>query len=291
MPDGTPANPAARLLDTYSRLDRQRAEVALQTSLAAVFGVPEDDLTSIYDELAVIGDLVKSVRVQVEAADELDPEVALEHFGEVEAAFATFRNLGQATQAFSQTMQQTGWHTLKICNAILRKTAPERTIPEQQLGDLIDNVAAVAEQVRHTADLPDADKNVVLEHLSRIDRVLRNIWLHGTDGLQDALDLMASNVVRKPNLLARLSNSDTFDGLFKLVTMLDIAIRLATGPAALPAGQPGTPPPPPPPAHVVQVLAEHAGRPLPELPPPATQTHSDDEVVEAEFIDDEAAAT
>jgi hypothetical protein len=280
-------NAAGRLRQVFARIDGAGASQALSVTIGEIFGLSDEDLAGRLRKVAEIVDLVSLVRAQVQAADELDPGVLLQHYGEIENAIRTFSNLDQVTQQFQQRIQGTGWHTLDICASLLQKRAREPQLQDGRAADLLAQVREVIEQVRNADDLSSEDKRTILHHLLAVEDALQNIWLLGVDGLQDAVDRMGSALTRRPNLLARLGESTTVEGFFRVVAAVDLALRLATGPLALPAAD-HTPPPKP--SHTVTVLAEEFGYQIPEAP--TLSAHSDEEeVVEAEIIDDDPGAT
>jgi hypothetical protein len=273
-PDGEEIadNAAGRLLAILKRVHQANSSTLLGGAWASAFLLDAADLPALLRVIADVGDLVREVRGTIESLEDVTPEVILRHYGQIEQAYNISRNLEHSTGTFKQALQDTGWQCLEICDDLLSRRAPEPTIAETTVADLLKNTRGLLRQVLQSKDLPVDVKLEVHRDLVRIAYVLEQYWMFGTVRVAEELDAIASRLRRRPGLLTRIGESKSAEGFFRILVTLEAAIQLATGARALTAGHDEQPPARPP--SPVVILAEEIGLSPTSLAlePPADET-------------------
>ncbi len=275
-------NPAGRLAQVLERaraLPRQDESAAKGWS--EVFGLeyPKDfgDLLTHGAELVA---LASATRRRVEAFEDEDPEVLLEHFDEVERTLSNFQAVvSMAMQQFLDPLKPTGAHSLKLCSSLLHRRSPEPVLSEEVAADLLARVHVLISEVLAVDDLDRETKAWIVERLSEVERALRDVEIRGHRGVEESVDRLVGGLRRKPHLLQRLSGSKVATAVVATLTALDIALNSAANLHELMEGKSAAPSP-----VVVEIQQEtHVDVEFPLAPalPPATApgeatTHSDE---------------
>jgi hypothetical protein len=239
-------NPAGRLALALDRArTRPRQDESAAKGWSTVFGVdyPEDfgDLLTHGAELVA---LAVATRRQVEAFEDEDPEVLLEHFGEVERTLANFQSVVHMPMTqFLDPLKPTGAHSLKLCSSLLHRRSPEPVLPEEVAADLLGRVHALISEVLAADDLDRETKAWVVERLSEVERALRDVEIRGHRGVEESVDRLVGGLRRKPHLLQRLGGSTVAKAVVATVMALDIALNSAANLHELTEGDAAPPSP------------------------------------------------
>ncbi len=195
------------------------------------------------DAPAELVSLATETRRQVEAFEDEDPEVLLEHFGEVERTLANFQAVGQVPMAsFLEPLKTTGEHSLKLCSSLLHRRAPEPMLEEDVVGDLLTRVHDLISDVLAADDLDRETRAWVVERLSEVERALRDVATRGHRGVEESVDRLVGGLRRKPYLLQRLATSKVAHGVVSTVVALDLALNGAANIKQLTQGDPSPSP-------------------------------------------------
>lgn len=188
--------------------------------------------------------LAAETRRRVEAFEDEDPDVLLEHFGEVEGTLANFQAVvSMAMQQFLDQLKPTGVHSLKLCSSLLHRRSPEPVLSEEVAADLQSRVHELIREVLATEDLDRQTKAWIVERLSEVERALRDVEIRGHRGVEEAVDRLVGGLRRKPVVLQRLAGSKVAQVVIATVTALDIALNSAANLKELTEGEAAPPSP------------------------------------------------
>ncbi|MFI1029836.1 hypothetical protein [Streptomyces sp. NPDC020951] len=239
-------NPAGRLrklmLDLYAQnqtdqVQKQKPAWTAILELAEVEG-------SLAQEMAVIGAVVglpAQVRgaVQVLPVDDDRKEHLLDHLAEVEHGMGQVLNRQTLWTVFTSfapggvVPQSAAISSLSHCSYELHRHAPEATVSDEDLARITDMINDLLMAVAR-AELPDAVKQAMLNHLMTLLRAAHNVRFAGTQPLDDALFALMGAASRA-NAQEDLERVGLWDKFKNAVQTL--GTMLATGQSALQLGQ------------------------------------------------------
>jgi hypothetical protein len=239
-------NPAGRLAQALERarsLPRQDESAAKGWSTVFGLAYPED-VGELLMHAAELVALASATRRRVEAFEDEDPEVLLEHFGEVERTLSNFQTVvNLAMNQFLDPLKPTGAHSLKLCSSLLHRRSPEPVLSEDVAADLLDRVHALISEVLAADDLDRETKAWIVERLSEVERALRDVEIRGHRGVEESVDRLVGGLRRKPHLLQRLAGSKVAKAVVATVMALDVALNSAANLHELTQGEAAPPSP------------------------------------------------
>ncbi len=195
-------NPARRLHVLYTAFEKHggrhsdQNKTASRTAWAAALGLDEvADLSELLAQFGVVVGMPTVIRQRIaELPDSEDRDLLASHLTKFEHVFSTC-GLHRPVREYRKTV---GAHQMEsllhIGVALDRHGARELTIPDDDVVRLQAQVAELFDEVR-VSDLDDDLRTFVLRHLERIERALRRVQVEGVQGLREALEVFAAEVV------------------------------------------------------------------------------------------------
>ncbi|MDC0765686.1 hypothetical protein [Streptomyces sp. HD] len=239
-------NPAGRLrkllldLHTHNHTEQMQQQKPAWTAileLAEVEGSLDREMTAIS---TVVG-LPTKVRQAVQAlpVDDDRKEHLLDHLDEVERGMVhvlTRQSLNTVFTAFAPggvVPQSAAISSLSHCSYELHRHAPEPTVSDEDLARIIEMINDLMLEVAR-ADLPDAIRGAMVNHLMALLQAAYNVRFAGTQPLDDALFALmgAASRANAEEGLARVG----LWGKFKNAVQT-IGTMLSTGQSAAQLGQ------------------------------------------------------
>lgn len=262
-------NPAGRLLATIDRARGVRQEQTAREGWCEVFELahPEEEwrLPSHFGDLA---SLAMETRTLVESLHDDDPEVVLEHFGEVESLLGLTLHLSNNNMGWSLSpLKPTGTHCLKTCSSLLHRRLPEPTLDPRSVGDLRSQVSSLFEEVRRADDLDSATRRAVLDKLDEIYEALRRVETLGARPVRHAADSLIGSMLLRAGTWRAVGRSKVGVSLYALLTSLDLLFNLGANYQALTQADQGEQPSP----AIIQVWTVATGEDPPALPAPQAE--------------------
>lgn len=264
-------NPAGRLAEAFERARSVPQNESAAKGWATAFGLryPED-VGELLMRAAELLSLAAEARRRVEAFEDEDPDVLLEHFGEVEGTLANFQAVvSMAMQQFLDQLKPTGVHSLKLCSSLLHRRDAEPVLAEDVAADLLSRVHDLIREVLAADDLDRETKAWIVERLAEVERALRDLNIRGHRGVEESVDRLVGGLRRRPYLLQRLGESKVATAVVATLTALDIALNSAANLHELTQGEDAQPSP-----VVVEIQQEthvEVELPLPAALPPAKE--------------------
>ena len=264
-------NPAGRLAQAFEQARSTRQDESAAKGWCSVFGLSyPEQLGELLTNAADLLSLGSETRRRVEAFEDEDPPVLLEHFGEVERTLANFQQVaGLAMKQFLQPLQATGTHSLKLCSSLLHRRSAEPVLSEEVTADLLARVHGLISDVLAADDLDRETKAWIGDRLSEVERALRDVEIRGHRGVDESVDRLVGGLRRKPFLLDRLGGSKVATAVVATVTALDIALNSAANVKELTKGE--TAPPSPVVVEIQQETHVEVELPLPPALPPVEE--------------------
>jgi hypothetical protein len=175
---------------------------------------------------------------------------ALNGFDKVESTLRNFSQLdGVNMQVFMSSYDQVAEHCLQICSDLINANVAEPVIGTDDVEKTLEAVRAAKAEVEAAADLGGDLQAWLLDRLLEIERALLHHRVTGFAGVANSLDKAVGGLRRRPDLFARLNQSDSAQGVMSCLNLLLNVVTAATIFVA-PSNQL---PPAPPPTPVIQL--------------------------------------
>lgn len=196
-------NPARRLHAIYTAFEEkggprndQNKKVALSAWAAALDLDEKEELPELLAQFGVVVGMPTIIRQRIsELPDAEGRDLLAAHLGKFEHVFSTC-GLHRPVREYRRTV---GAHQveslLHIANALDRHGARELSLADDDVAHLLAQVSELFEEVRQQADLEPELRAFILRHLERIERALRRVQVEGVQGLREALEVLAAEVI------------------------------------------------------------------------------------------------
>lgn len=195
-------NPARRLHTLYTAFEEhggprneQNKTVARAAWASALDLDSDEDLPELLAQFGVIVGMPTVIRQRIaELPDTEDRDLLSSHLHKFEQAFSTC-GLHRPVRDYRKAVgPQQLESLLHIGSALDRHGAHELAIAADEVSRLQEQVAELFEEVRATDLDPDL-RTFVLRHLERIERALRRVQVEGVQGLREALEVLAAEII------------------------------------------------------------------------------------------------
>ena len=206
MTDYLSNNPAGRLYQILTEVTKQRNDgEPMQRVWARIFGLDENNTEEIFRAYVELLRLLKSARESVERLPDIDPDLYVKPFEQLERAF-TVSSITTNLRSFKQYLTEGTMTALQFCAHTLGKVLNETEVPKETLRKLREQVEALISEVL-SADLQYEIRVFLVERLEEIRRAIIYYRINGTRGLQRALE----TTIGASYLLVHSGNSVEFE--------------------------------------------------------------------------------
>jgi ActR/RegA family two-component response regulator len=188
-----------------------------------VFGIPHpSERTRLLEYGAEVSRLASDVKTRIVNLADEDHDIALEHFGKIEAVVEGFQVVVSVTmQQFLASYDGEARYGLKVCDSILRRRAAEPSIAADGLSELSKLVSEAIEAVLADDQLSPAAKELLVDRLSAVEEAIRRFRITGYAGVEKAVDALAGSTIRADEVRARPVVVDAISRVWR--TMLNVA--------------------------------------------------------------------
>ena len=195
-------NPARRLHALYTAFEKHggrrsdQNKTVARSAWAAALGLDEEEeLPELLAQFGVIVGMPTIVRQRIaELPNDEDRDLLASHLNKFEHVFSSC-GLHKPVREYRRSV---GAHQIEsllhIGVALDRHGARELSIADDDLARLQAQVAELFDEVRQ-GDLDPDLRAFVLRHLERIERALRRVQVEGVQGLREALEVLAAEVI------------------------------------------------------------------------------------------------
>lgn len=275
-------NPAGRLQHYLELALAQDQQAAAQEGWCGVFGLTHpDDVVVLPRYMAQLVELAQRTRDEVGLLADDDPEVALEHFHEVDRTLSHTIHMGnKKMEWFLSPLTGTGMQSLKLCSSLLHRRQPEPTLSKGDTSGLRDRVSALMEDVRGADDLEADARDAILDKLGEIYETLRDVQLRGMPAVRSAAEAMIGSLLGQRGAWARAAKSSVGTALFEFLIILDILLNLTANYETL-AG-PSEPSP-----TIIELWIEVTDQDPPALPSDGPRFELEGDVLEGEVVEED----
>jgi len=179
MADYLSNNPAGRLYQILSEVTKQRNEnEPMQRVWARIFGLEESNAEGIFRAYVELLRLLKTAREAVEQLPDIDPNLYVKPFEQLERAF-TVRSITTNLRSFKQHLTEGTMTALQFCAHALGKVSDETEVPQATLRKLREQVEALISEVL-SAELQYEIRVFLVERLEEIRRAIIYYRINGT---------------------------------------------------------------------------------------------------------------
>jgi len=258
-------NPAARLYEIFNEARAVRRDVQAHAGWAQVFELDAGALGPLMGRFADMHEMTNQTRRLIGSLEDDDPEVHLEHFGEVEKVLSQFTSLANNSMEWSLSpLQATGMHSLKLCASLLRRRMPEPVLAQDTVSELMERCYELLADVDAADDLDDDETRTFLRQQLRkmVDRLM-DVRFHGTGPVDALVSETVGALQRRPGVLRRLAQSHVGRNFAVYLATMEFALHMASFGQNLAIA--GKPEPSPAVVQIVQVIEGECGETL-ELP-------------------------
>ncbi len=198
-----PDNPARRLHKLYTSFEKHGGRgttnnptTAKDAWAAALDLKPKEELPELLAQFGVIVGLPKEIRERVKRLPEEEAtELLGRHIPKFVRVLADYGIHARVREYRSIITSHEVESLLHIAQALDRQGAHEATVDAERVEKLRAEVATLLADVLDDDNLPPELRRFVLRHLERIERALRRLQVEGIDGLREALNLLAAEVI------------------------------------------------------------------------------------------------
>lgn len=225
----------------------------------------------------------RAVEVRREAAllpDNIPADMMLEHFGQVEAVLENFTLLPSLNIAnMFGSLRDTGWHSLKMLDRVLSQQSTRPAIDPDTVREHLAELRALISDIATDETLSTDLRRYILDRLHDVERALTDALVNGSRGLEVAINGLHGAHERERDLWDRVAQTKWAPRIGAIWMALVTTLSAAGGiPALMPGGDA------PPQQQTVLVI------PFQHTPKDASPEHKDDDIVDAELVDDDDSA-
>lgn len=206
--------------------------------MAEIFDLdPESDSKILEKTAHLIGLLVK-VKRGIESAEGLNRDLYLERLPRIEEAFLSVR-LTDQWKSFDNRLDSTTMLSLKHCSDALSNLSPGVVIEEGELQEIRSDVESLIDQILENIKLNAELQEVLLSHLKIIRRAIINYKIHGSDGLQEAIETATGAIYLNRDLFEEEKDNDTVNWYWRIIVRIGTLVALVNDASQLAPGVSG----------------------------------------------------
>ena len=187
MTDYLSNNPAGRLYQILLEVQKQQNNgEPMQKVWARIFELDGQDTEEVFRAYLELLKLLKSAREAVEQLPDVDPDLYLKPFEQLERAF-TVSSVATNLQSFKQHLTEGTMTALRFCAYALSKVSNETEVSKEALRELREKVEALISEVL-SSEFQYELRIFLIERLEEIRRAIIYYRVNGTKGLRRALE-------------------------------------------------------------------------------------------------------
>ncbi|WP_214107831.1 hypothetical protein [Acrocarpospora catenulata] len=221
-------NPAGRLQAMLSDLREIGPNTPVRHAWAKVLGIRADDLPEFVRRFGLLVSLPGQIRAEVDALEDVDPDMLLRHLPDVEAALE--ESLASPNAALGNVFAKydsTALFALEACSDYLHRRRAESVISDDGLKEIVEKTRELIDYVLQS-DIPDDLKTFLLTRLREIEQAVQDIQIRGTQALVDVLERTAGALAMRPGLYERLKVQEPVWSMFAAVLSIIASIAQVT---------------------------------------------------------------
>lgn len=232
-----------------------------------------DGTIAVLRHASLLADLCTQVRTEALLLPaELHPKMLLLDFEQVETSVRYFTGMTQHTIGTQlSAIEGTGHRCLQLLDAYLSSHRPQGFLNLDTLDDLLEQVDALLAQVRDHPDLDEETRRFVQVRFREVRQALRDARVAGPRAVERATDALLGSFQREPRLWHKLGESTLAEVVGGLIVALLLSLGTQPTRDMLPPGTPER-----------VIIESHVTVNI----DPAEPEGADDEIVEAELVDD-----
>jgi len=231
-------NPAGRLWHILNEAKQKEANKRVRQVWAEIFDLdPESDSKILEKTAHLIGLLVK-VKRGIESAEGLNRDLYLERLPRIEEAFLSVR-LTDQWKSFDNRLDSTTMLSLKHCSDALSNLSPGVVIEEGELQEIRSDVESLIDQILENTKLNAELQEILLSHLEIIRRAIINYKIHGSDGLQEAIETATGAIYLNRDLFEEEKDNDTVNWYWRIIVRIGTLVALVNDASQLAPGVSG----------------------------------------------------
>lgn len=137
------------------------------------------------------------VRTLVETSANSLASVAFEHFDQVEQALSHFAALPTTRiDTMMDCIADTGWHSLKVLDAMFRSDSPEQWLNNDQQVSLLQQTRDLVDAVLKSKDLTPTERQQIVDSLRKVEDALIRSDIAGGADIERAVDGVIGTLIR-----------------------------------------------------------------------------------------------
>ena len=234
-----PNNPAGRLHLLLTEGKKKADNISTKKIWAELLDVDPNDNSLLLRRIGKVIDLPAQIREQIKEDKEIvDHERYLKGISNIENILLQFA-FSRPWKFFKEQINDTTLQSLDICDEILSRKRPDKSVKQEELKVIHDDVRQLFNEV-FESDLDEELRKFILEHLKQIDLAIQEFKISGTKPLEVAFqaavgDRVIRNIkgeVIKPEELKKKSHRESWKKFIKILghlsTVLSIMVNTNT---------------------------------------------------------------
>ena len=221
--------PAGRLYDIFQEARQKNDGDSSRKVWAEVFGVAEDDTSTILKMLAELIQLTHSTKGKIENLNDIDHELYLRPFSKIERILSQI-NLDAGWKHWKNQIDEPTIYGLQFCSDKLNRITNYTKIPNEEIDAIKQSLSDLTDQILKS-ELDISLKELLIRNLESLRQALISFKIKGIDGIQQELELnLGSIILHKEEIKAKSNESNEsilWSSYFKFLEGLNKTISVA----------------------------------------------------------------